>query len=149
MDVVFAVTGQDDKNLLCALLAKQLGAKKIISRVNRSAYIRLFEMVGVDRAVSPGQVTADAVLQRVIGGEEVITLSDERMELVDFVVRPKSRIIGKLLSKELPKDSMVGLVIREGLPLVPAEDFRATEGDRIFVMSMPHVISKVKKEFIS
>ncbi|HQE97210.1 MAG TPA: Trk system potassium transporter TrkA [Methanothrix sp.] len=149
MDVVFAVTGQDDKNLLCALLAKQLGAKKIISRVNRSAYIRLFEMVGVDRAVSPGQVTADAVLQRVIGGEEVITLSDERMELVDFVVRPKSRIIGKLLSKELPKDSMVGLVIREGLPLVPAEDFRATAGDRIFVMSMPHVISKVKKEFIS
>jgi len=50
MDVVFAVTGQDDKNLLCALLAKQLGAEKIISRVNRSAYIRLFEMVGVDRA---------------------------------------------------------------------------------------------------
>ena len=149
MDVVFAVTGQDDKNLLCALLAKQLGAKKIISRVNRSVYIRLFEMVGVDRAVSPGQVTADAVLQRVIGGEEVITLSDERMELVDFVVRPKSRIIGKLLSKELPKDSMVGLVIREGLPLVPAEDFRAAAGDRIFVMSMPHVISKVKKEFIS
>ncbi|MGV8125910.1 MAG: Trk system potassium transporter TrkA, partial [Methanothrix sp.] len=149
MDVVFAVTGQDDKNLLCALLAKQLGAKKIISRVNRSAYIRLFEMVGVDRAVSPGQVTADAVLQRVIGGEEVITLSDERMELVDFVVRPKAKIIGKVLSKELPKDSLVGLVIRDGVPEVPTEDFRAAAGDRILVMSMPHVISKVKKEFIS
>ena len=148
MDVVFAVTGQDDKNLLCALLAKQLGAKKIISRVNRSAYIRLFEMVGVDRAVSPGQVTADAVLQRVIGGEEVITLSDERMELVDFVVRPKAKIIGKVLSKELPKDSLVGLVIRDGVPEVPPEDFRAAAGDRILVMSMPHVISKVKKEFI-
>ena len=148
MDVVFAVTGQDDKNLLCALLAKQLGAEKIISRVNRSAYIRLFEMVGVDRAVSPGQVTADAVLQRVIGGEEVITLSDERMELVDFVVRPKAKIIGKVLSKELPKDSLVGLVIRDGVPEVPTEDFRAAAGDRILVMSMPHVISKVKKEFI-
>ena len=149
MDVVFAVTGQDDKNLLCALLAKQLGAEKIISRVNRSAYIRLFEMVGVDRAVSPGQVTADAVLQRVIGGEEVITLSDERMELVDFVVRPKAKIIGKVLSKELPKDSLVGLVIRDGVPEVPTEVFRAAAGDRILVMSMPHVISKVKKEFIS
>ena len=147
MDVVFAVTGQDDKNLLCALLAKQLGAKKILSRVNRSAYIKLFEMVGVDRAVSPGQVTADAVLQRVIGGEEVITLSDERMELVDFVVRPKAKIIGKAPSKELPKDSMVGLVIRDGTPMVPTEDFRAAAGDRIFVMSMPEVVSKVKKEF--
>ncbi|MDD1739119.1 MAG: Trk system potassium transporter TrkA [Methanothrix sp.] len=149
MDVVFAVTGQDDKNLLCALLAKQLGAKKILSRVNRSAYIKLFEMVGVDRAVSPGQVTADAVLQRVIGGEEVITLSDERMELVDFVVRPKAKIIGKALSKELPKDSMVGLVIRDDVPMVASEDFRAAVGDRIFVMSMPQVVSKVKKEFIA
>jgi len=149
MDVVFAVTGQDDKNLLCSLLAKQLGAGKILSRVNRSTYIKLFEMVGVDRAVSPGQVTADVVLQRVIGGEEVITLSDERMELMDFVVRPKARIIGKLLSKELPKDSMVGLVIRGGVPMVPGEDFKATVGDRIFVMSMPEVVSKVKKEFVT
>ena len=149
MDVVFAVTGQDDKNLLCALLAKQLGAKKILSRVNRSAYIQLFEMVGVDRAVSPGQVTADTVLQRVIGEDEVITLSDQRMELVDFVVRPKSRIIGKILSRELPKDSMVGLVIRDNVPMMAGEDFRAAVGDRIFIMSMPEVVSKVKKEFVS
>ena len=95
MDVVFAVTGLDDKNLLCSLLVKQLGARKILSRVNRNVYIKLFEMVGVDRAISPGQVTADAVLQRVIGGEEVITLSDERMELVDFIARPGAKIIGK------------------------------------------------------
>jgi trk system potassium uptake protein TrkA len=149
MDVVFAVTGKDDKNLLCSLLVKQLGAKKILSRVNRSAYIKLFEMVGVDRAVSPGQVTADAVLQRVIGGEEVITLSDERMELVDFIIRPGARIIGKNISKELPKDSLVGMVIRDGIPTVPTEDFKAAVGDRIFVMSMPHVVSKVKKQFVT
>jgi trk system potassium uptake protein TrkA len=149
MDVVFAVTGQDDKNLLCSLLVKQLGAKKILSRVNRSVYIKLFEMVGVDRAVSPGQVTADAVLQRVIGGEEVITLSDERMELVDFIVRPGAKIIGKTISKELPKDSLAGLVIKDGIPLVPAEDFEASVGDRIFVMSMPQVVSKVKKLFVT
>jgi trk system potassium uptake protein TrkA len=149
MDVVFAVTGQDDKNLLCSLLVKQLGAKKILSRVNRSVYIKLFEMVGVDRAVSPGQVTADAVLQRVIGGEEVITLSDERMELVDFIARPGAKIIGKNISKELPKDSLAGLVIRDGIPLVPAEDFKAAVGDRIFVMSMPQVVSKVKKLFVT
>lgn len=148
MDVVFAVTGLDDKNLLCSLLVKQLGAKKILSRVNRSVYIKLFEMVGVDRAVSPGQVTADAVLQRVIGGEEVITLSDERMELVDFIARPGARIIGKSVSKELPRDSMAGMVLRDGMPIVPADDFKVAAGDRVFVMSMPDVVSKVKKLFI-
>jgi trk system potassium uptake protein TrkA len=149
MDVVFAVTGLDDKNLLCSLLVKQLGAKKILTRVNRSVYIKLFEMVGVDRAVSPGQVTADAVLQRVIGGEEVITLSDERMELVDFIAGAKARIIGKSISKELPRDALVGMVIRNGKPMVPQDDFKVEVGDRIFVMSMPEVVSKVKKLFVS
>jgi trk system potassium uptake protein len=149
MDVVFAVTGLDDKNLLCSLLVKQLGAKKILSRVNRSVYIRLFEMVGVDRAVSPGQVTADAVLQRVIGGEEVVTLSDERMELVDFIARPGAKIIGKSTSKELPKDSLVGMILRDGIPMLPGDDFKVEVGDRVFVMSMPEVVSKVKKLFVS
>ena len=148
MDVVFAVTGLDDKNLLCSLLVKQLGARKILSRVNRNVYIKLFEMVGVDRAVSPGQVTADAVLQRVIGGEEVITLSDERMELVDFIARPGAKIIGKIVSKELPRDSLAGMVLRDGMPIVPADDFKVAAGDRVFVMSMPDVVSKVKKLFI-
>ncbi len=148
-DVVFAVTGLDDKNLLCSLLVKQLGAKKILSRVNRSVYIKLFEMVGVDRAVSPGQVTADAVLQRVIGGEEVITLSDERMELVDFIAKPGAKIIGKSISQELPKDSLVGMVLRGGSPMVPESEFKVEIGDRVFVMSMPNVVSKVKKLFVS
>jgi trk system potassium uptake protein TrkA len=92
MDVVFAVTGKDEKNLLCSLLARQLGAKKIFSRVNRSSFINLFELVGVDRAVSPGQVATDAVLRRVIGDGEAITLSGERVELVDFIAREGARL---------------------------------------------------------
>jgi trk system potassium uptake protein len=149
MDVVFAVTGLDEKNLLCSLLAKQLGAKKILSRVNRYDYIKLFELVGVDRAVSPGQVTADAVLQRVSGGEEVITLSDERMELVDFIAKAGAKIIGKSITKELPKDSLVGMILREGRPTMPDDSLKVKEGDRVFVMSMPEVVSKVKKLFVS
>ncbi len=149
MDVVFAVTGLDEKNLLCSLLVKQLGAGKIFSRVNRNTYIKLFELVGVDRAVSPGQVTADAVLQRVLGGEEVITLSDERIELVDFVVKAGAKIIGKSLTKELPGDALVGMVLRHGKPIMPENGFKVEEGDRVFVMAMPSAVSKVKKLFVS
>jgi len=147
MDVVFAVTGIDEKNLLCSLLVKQLGVKKILSRVNRSAYIKLFEIVGVDRAVSPGQVTADIVLQRAIGGEEVVTLSDERMELVDFIAKDGSKIVGKVISKELPKEAIVGMVLRKDKVIIPENGFKAEMGDRVFIMSMPNEISHVKKLF--
>jgi trk system potassium uptake protein TrkA len=149
MDVFFAVTGSDEKNLLCSLLVKQLGAKKIFSRVNRSTYIKLFEMVGVDRAVSPGQVTADAVLKQVIGGEAVITLSDERIELVEFAVKDGARIIGKAINKEVPKGAITGLVLRRDQALIPDGEFKIEKGDRVFMIAMPLAISKVKKMFQS
>lgn len=149
MDAVFAVTGKDEKNLLCSLLARQMGAKKIFSRVNKSAYIKLFELVGVDRAISPGQVATDAVLRRVIEGEEMITLSGEKVGLMDVIANGGAKIIGKRLSQELPKDVVPGLILRNGKPVMPDSEFRVEEGDRIFVISMTHSASKVKKLFVS
>lgn len=149
MDAVFAVTGKDEKNLLCSLLARQLGAKKIFSRVNKSAYIKLFELVGVDRAISPGQVATDAVLRRVIEDEERITLSGEKVGLMDVIANGGAKIIGKKLSQELPKDAVPGLILRNGKPVMPDSDFRVEEGDRVFVISMTPSASKVKKLFVS
>ncbi len=146
-DVVFAVTGNDEKNLLCSLLAKQLGAKKIISRVNRRDYIKLFEMVGVDRADSPGKVTVEAVLQLVLGSEELITLSDERMELVEFLARKRAKILGKNLAKDMPANAVAGMIVRKGSTIMPDEKTKVEEGDLVFVLALPQAISAVKKLF--
>jgi trk system potassium uptake protein TrkA len=147
MDVVFAVTGLDEKNLLCSLLAKQLSAKKIITRVNKNAYIHLFELVGVDRAVSPGQVTGDAVLQLTIGVADVVTLRDERIELIDFPVKKGAKIIGKAISKELPKEAIAGLILRSGSTIMPEANGLIEDGDRVFILALQPAVSKVKKLF--
>jgi trk/ktr system potassium uptake protein len=147
MDIVLAVTGVDEKNLLCSLLVKQLGAKKIFTRVNRMTYTNLFELVGVDKATSPGQVTADVVLQKVLGAEEVVTLSDAGMELMDLIAQDDSKIIGKNLIKELPEQSLAGLVLRGGKSVIPDERLRVEKGDRVFVMAMQPSVSKIKKLF--
>ena len=52
-DVVISVTNNDEKNLLCSLLVKQLGVKRVISRVSKVLNVPLFEKVGIDIAVSP------------------------------------------------------------------------------------------------
>jgi trk system potassium uptake protein TrkA len=147
MDVVFAVTGLDEKNLLCSLLAKQLSAKKIISRVNKNAYIHLFELVGVDRAVSPGQVTGDAVLQLTIGVADVVTLRDERVELIDFPVNKGAKIIGKSIINELPKEAIAGMILRNGRTVLPEATGKIEDGDRVFILAFQQAISKVKKLF--
>jgi Trk K+ transport system NAD-binding subunit len=68
---------------------------------------------------------------------------------VDFIAKPGAKIIGKSISKELPRDSLAGMVLREGSPMMPGSDFKVEVGDRVFVMSMPNVVSKVKKLFVS
>jgi trk system potassium uptake protein TrkA len=147
MDVVFAVTGVDEKNLLCSLLAKQLSAKKIVSRVNKNAYIHLFELVGVDRAVSPGQVTGDAVLQLTIGVADVVTLRDEKIELIDFAARKGAKIIGKSIIKELPREAIAGMILRNGRTIVPEANGKIEDGDRVFVLALQPAVLKVKKLF--
>ncbi len=147
-DVVFAVTGIDEKNLLSSLLSKQLGAKKIISRVNRGYYIKLFERVGIDRAVSPGQVTVDAVLWLVVGSEEMVTISDDGTTLMEFTVKNDSKLVGRHLVKDMPPGAIAGMVLRRGFPIVPEEHMLLEEGDRVFVVANPSSISKVKKLFI-
>jgi len=146
-DVVFAVTGVDEKNLLCSLLARQLCANKIIARVNKNSYIHLFELVGVDRAVSPGQVTGDAVLQLTAGVEDVVTLRDDQVELIDIAAKKKSKIIGKALVKEMPREAIVGMILRDGNIIMPKEDARVEEGDKVLVLAQRPATSKVKKLF--
>jgi trk system potassium uptake protein TrkA len=147
MDVVFSVTGIDEKNLLCSLLAKQLGAKKIVTRVNRRDYIELFEMVGVDRAVSPGKVTVDAVLRLVEGGEDLVTLGDERRKIMEFVARKNADVVGKTIGKKIPKSAIVSMILRNGIPIVPTEGDLIEENDHVFVFTLPTELSRVKKLF--
>ena len=53
VDVFISVTGYDEENLLVSLLAKRLGAKKVIAKVSRPNYTSIIETIGVDVAVSP------------------------------------------------------------------------------------------------
>ncbi|MGC9515540.1 Trk system potassium transporter TrkA [Methanocrinis sp.] len=147
MDVVFSVTGFDEKNLLCSLLAKQLGADKIVARVDRSDYIDLFEMVGVDHAISPGRVTVEAVLRLIRGSEEVIVIGKDEAEVLEFRVEKEAKILGKNAAEKMPKGAILGMVMRGSQPIIPTADTEVKEGDRVFILALPQVLSKVKPLF--
>jgi trk system potassium uptake protein TrkA len=147
MDVVFSVTGFDEKNLLCSLLAKQLGAEKIVARVDRSDYIDLFEMVGVDHAISPGMVTVDAVLRLIRGGEEVIVIGKDEAEVLEFRAEKEAKIIGKNAADKMPKGAILGMIMRGNQPIIPTAETEVKDGDRVFILALPKVLSKVKALF--
>jgi trk system potassium uptake protein TrkA len=150
MDVVISVTNSDEKNLLCSLLAKQLGVKKVIARSDRSDYVSLFEMVGVDSAVSPRQATVNEVLKMTLGQgiESVITLEGEKAEVIEYTASKKSKIVGVPLKKvKFPQGAIVSMVVHKGNTVVPRGEYIIEEGDRVVVFVLQSAIEEVEKFF--
>ncbi|RXA19516.1 Trk system potassium transporter TrkA [Methanosarcina sp. MSH10X1] len=150
MDVVIAVTDSDEKNLLCALLAKQLGAKKVIARADRSDYLPLFEMVGIDMAVSPREATVNEVLKLTMGRgiQTLTTIEGERAEIIEYTASESSKIVGKPLNKvKFPRGALINMVVRGKDTIVPRGDFVIENQDRVVIFSMASAISEIEKFF--
>jgi len=150
MDVVISVTDNDEKNLLCSLLAKQMGTKKVIVRADHFDYVPLFEMVGVDRAVSPREATINEVLKLTMGTgiEALTTIEGDKAEIVEYTVSKKSKINDKLLKNvNFPEGSIASMVINDNSTIVPRGNYKVKEGDHILVFSIPSVLPDVEKLF--
>jgi trk system potassium uptake protein TrkA len=150
MDVVIAVTDSDEKNLLCALLAKQMGAKKVIARADRSDYVPLFEMVGIDIAVSPRAATVNEVLKLTMGKgiETLATLEGEKAEIIEYTASWQSKIVGKPLNKvKFPKGAIITMVVHNGDVVIPRGEFIIREGDKVIVFALSSAVQQVEKLF--
>ncbi len=150
MDVVIAVTDSDEKNLLCSLLAKQMGAKKVIARADRSDYLPLFEMVGIDMAVSPREATVNEVLKLTMGRgiQTLTTIEGEKAEIIEYTASERSKIVGKPLNKvKFPRGALINMVVRGKDTVVPRGDFVIENEDRVVIFSMASAMSEVEKFF--
>ncbi len=150
MDVVLAVTNNDEKNLLCSLLAKQMGAKKVIAKADRPDYVPLFEMIGIDMAVSPREATVNEVLKLTMGKgiEKLTTLEGEKAEIIEYTTSRYSKIVGKSLNKvKFPKGAIVTMVVHNDETIIPRGDTVIREGDRVIVFALSSTVSTVEKFF--
>ncbi len=150
MDVVISVTDSDEKNLLCALLAKQLGAKKVIVRADHYDYVPLFEMVGVDRAASPREATVNEVLKLTMGTgiEALTTLEGEKVEIIEYTTSTKSKIVGDPLKDvQFPRGAIVSMVVKGDETHIPRGDYIIEAGDHVLIFSLPSALREVEKLF--
>ena len=149
-DGFVAVTGYDEDNLLVALLAKHLGTKKVIAKIDRSNYIPILEKIGVDAVVNPRIITTSAILQFIRRGEIVsLTLLKEgKAEVIELMVHSNSKIINKpLRNANLPKNSIIGAVIRKDRVIIPHGDDTIQAQDKIIIFALSSDIKKIEKIF--
>jgi trk system potassium uptake protein TrkA len=150
IDGFVAATGQDETNLLSSLLAKTVGARKVVSLVNNFDYLPLVPRVGIDAAVSPRMSTVNAILRYVRRGRvmTVATLKGIDAEAIEFSVGSDSRITEEPLRElHFPRGALVGTIIRGEEIIIPSGDDRIEPGDEVIVFALPDAISEVESLF--
>jgi trk system potassium uptake protein TrkA len=117
-DVFAAMTNSEEANILSAMLAKRLGAHKVMALINKPSYAELVESGSIDIAISPQTITIGSLLAHVRRGDVVRVHSLRRgaAEALEAVVHGDentSRVVGKTVAQiELPQGALIGAVVR-------------------------------------
>ena len=117
-DVFLALTNNDAANIISSMLAKKLGAGKVVTLVNNAVYVDLMQSSELDIAVSPAQITASKLLTYVRRGDTVRVHSlrrgaAEAMEIVAHGDTQSSKVVGRTIGElPLPEGASIGAVVR-------------------------------------
>jgi len=136
MDVYCALTNDDENNIMSSLLARRMGARKVIALINRGSYVNLVQAGQIDIAISPAQATIGTLLAHVRRGDCVAVHSlrrgaAEALELVAHGDARSSRVVGRRIEQlDLPKGATIGAIVRRRAPAA-LTDRRAGEEEVI------------------
>ena len=137
MDVFCALTDDDEANILSAMLAKRLGANKVMSLINRLSYVDLIESSSIDIAISPQQVTLGTLLAHVRKGDIVAVHSlrrgaAEAIEAVAHGDKKTSKVVGRKIEQiKLPTGATIGAIVRSDDVIMAEADIKIEPEDHV------------------
>ena len=139
MDVFCALTNDDEANILSAMLAKRLGANKVMSLINRPSYVDLVESGMIDIAISPQQVTLGTLLTHVRKGDIVSVHSlrrgaAEAIEAVAHGDKKTSKVVGRSIEQiNLPSGATIGAIARGESVIMAEADITIESEDHVII----------------
>jgi len=147
-DVLVSVIDNDERNLLASLLGRQLGVRKIITRVSKPANLRLFELVGIDVAISARSAAVSAVIHQIEGGKAnlLAVLEEGQAKVVEIVV-PSDYTPTALRNLKPPPQSIVGAILRGDDAVVPRGEDVIAPGDHLIVFAASAAAEQVRDYF--
>ena len=147
MDAFIAVTGDEESNILSCLLAKSLGVKETVARVNKAAYLPLVEAIGIAHSVSPRLSAVNSILQYIRQGKVLSSVAGggDAAEMLEALVDEESLVAGKRVYElGLPKGILLLGVIRGGEAFIPSGQTVIQPQDRIVLLSLREKMSKLE-----
>ena len=147
-DVVISVTNNDEKNLLCSLLAKQLGVKRVIARVSKVLNIPLFEEVGIDIAISPKNSAINEVRNDLAENDVDIlaTVEQGQGEVLEINVLPEFNK-RRIMDLRFPQHAIIGVIQRKNQVIIPQGNTELRTDDTLIIFTTAAKADIIKEFF--
>ena len=139
-DIFCALTNADEANIISCMLAKRLGAPKVMALINRAAYVDLVQSDVIDIAISPQQATIGSLLAHIRRGDVVVVHSlrhgaAEAIEAVAHGDNQSSSVVGRAIADlALPADTSIGAIVREENVLIAHHDTVIQAEDHVILL---------------
>jgi trk system potassium uptake protein len=154
VDVFCALTNSEEANILSSMLAKRLGAHKVMALINRPSYVDLVESGSIDIAISPQQVTIGSLLAHVRRGDVVKVHSlrrgaAEAIEAIAHGTAETSKVVGRPIEAiDLPKGSAIVALVRGDDTIIAHHDTVIEPDDHVIIfMTDRRKIDKIERLF--
>ena len=139
VDVFCALTNSEETNILSSMLAKRLGAHKVMALINRTSYVDLVESSSIDIAISPQQVTIGSLLAHVRRGDVVKVHSlrrgaAEAIEAIAHGTEAQSHVVGRKIEEiDLPKGAVIVALVRNNQVIMAHHDTVIDTDDHVIL----------------
>ena len=153
-DVFCALTNHDEVNIISSMLAKRLGARKVMALINRAAYVDLVQSNTIDIAISPQQATIGSLLAHVRKGDVVLVHSlrrgaAEAIEAIAHGNESSSKVVGKRIQDiDLPQGTTIAAIVRrDNVLMAKKKTIIETNDHVILILSNKKHVKKVESLF--
>lgn len=150
-DLVIAVTGDDEDNILISQVAKEkYGVQRIVARVNNPRNLTHFKMLGIQPAVSATDLILRLIEHEVpeYGLVQLLALEEEHLEIIELEVAAGSEAAGRQVQEiPLPDGALIISVLRSGGGFVPKSDSVIRAGDEVLLILDPGLESEITARF--
>jgi trk system potassium uptake protein TrkA len=153
-DIFCALTNDDEVNIISSMLAKRLGAKKVMALINRAAYVDLVQQDIIDIAISPQQATIGSLLAHVRRGDVVVVHSlrrgaAEAIEAIAHGDKNSSKVVGRMIEEiKLPPGTTICTIVRGDTVIMVHHDTVIEAEDHVIIMvTDKHHVPEVEKLF--
>ncbi|MGM3161724.1 Trk system potassium transporter TrkA [Dickeya undicola] len=154
IDVFIAITNDDEANIMSAMLAKRMGAKKAMVLIQRRAYVDLVQGSVIDVAISPQQATISALLGHVRKAD-IVSVSSlrrgvaEAIEAIAHGDEGTSKVVGRMIADiKLPPGTIIGAIVRGDDVIIANNNLQIEQGDHVIMfLTDKKYVSDVERLF--